>query len=238
MNFQSMFNGPFPFTTDGVVIGVPSSQLRRGDADQDHLRGRRDRPRHVQPREHAPVVGGQRLRGELQPHLLQGRPRDARRVPVRRAQRADRGGRARHPGGRCGVRVQPDRHVRRCLRERRQISGPRAPSNPRPYTLFSGSTTYTRPGIAYIALRRILGPRNFAAALRHMQSTYRQGNITEPQFEAGFAAFLPSRTPACRAELNRFFTEWFDTVYPPGGGANRPQTTAPGLDGGGFQCGS
>jgi hypothetical protein len=113
-----------------------------------------------------------------------------------------------------------------------------APSNPRPFTLFSGSSTYTRPGIAYIALRRILGSWNFAAALRRMQRTYRQASITEPQLEAGFAAFLPRRTPACRAELSQFFTEWFDTAYPPGGGANKPQITGPGLDGGGFQCGS
>jgi hypothetical protein len=39
------------------------------------------------------------------------------------------------------------------------------------------------------------------------------------------------------AELNRFFRQWFDTVYPPGGGVHRPQITAPGLDGGGFNCG-
>ena len=93
-----------------------------------------------------------------------------------------------------------------------------------------------RPGIAYIALRQILGPRNFAAALRRMQSTYRQGSITEPQLEAGFGAFLPNRTRGCTAELSRFFTQWFDTVYPPGGGANKPQITGPGLDGGGFTC--
>ena len=31
--------------------------LRGGDADDDHLRGRRDRHRHAVPREHAPVVG-------------------------------------------------------------------------------------------------------------------------------------------------------------------------------------
>jgi hypothetical protein len=36
--------------------------------------------------------------------------------------------------------------------------------------------------------------------------------------------------------LTEFFTEWWDTVYPPGGGANRPQITGPGLDGGGFHC--
>jgi aminopeptidase N len=111
-----------------------------------------------------------------------------------------------------------------------------APSNPRPYTLFSGATTYERPGIAYIALRRILGPANFAAALQQMQRTYRQKTITEAQLEDGFQAFLADPTPACDAELGQFFTEWFDTVYLSGGGANKPQITGPGLDGSGFTC--
>jgi hypothetical protein len=112
-----------------------------------------------------------------------------------------------------------------------------APSDPSPHSLFSGSSTYDRPGIAYIALRRILGPASFAAALQQIQRTYRQGNITEPQLEAGFKAFLPVQTSACNAKLGQFFTQWFDTAYAAGGGANRPQITGPGLAGGGFQCG-
>jgi len=111
-----------------------------------------------------------------------------------------------------------------------------APSDPRPYTLFSGSRTYDRPGIAYIALRRILGPANFNAALQQIQRTYRQGSITEPQLESAFKSFLPTKTAACNAALTEFFTEWWDKVYPPGGGPNRPQVTGPGLDGGGFHC--
>ena len=111
-----------------------------------------------------------------------------------------------------------------------------APSDPRPFTLFSGSKTYIRPGIAYIALRRILGPANFNAALQQIQRTYRQGSVTESQLESGFASFLPSQTSSCKAALAQFFTEWWDTVFPPGGGENRPQLTAPGLDGGGFSC--
>jgi hypothetical protein len=111
-----------------------------------------------------------------------------------------------------------------------------APSDPSPITLFSGSKTYARPGIAYIALRRILGTANFDAALQQIQRTYRQGSITERQLEAAFAAFLPVQSASCTAELGRFFSEWWDTVYPPGGGANRPQITGPGLDGGGFHC--
>ena len=39
------------------------------------------------------------------------------------------------------------------------------------------------------------------------------------------------QTSACRARLSQFFTQWFDTAYPAGGGRNRPQITGPGLDG-------
>ena len=43
--------------------------------------------------------------------------------------------------------------------------------------------------------------------------------------------------------LTRFFAQWFDTPYPPGGGSKRPSITGPGLDGRGFygpdgQCGT
>ena len=100
--------------------------------------------------------------------------------------------------------------------------------------LFSGRFTYTRPGTTYIALRQILGKDNFAAALQQTQRDYRHSSITEKQLEAEFQAFLPNQSAACHARLDEFFTQWFDTVYPPGGGANRPQLTGPGLSGPGF----
>src|SRR5262249_23374764 len=105
-----------------------------------------------------------------------------------------------------------------------------APSDPRPYTLFSGSSTYLRPGIAYIALRRILGADNFDAPLQQIQRTYGQGSVTEPQLEAAFASFLPVQTASCEDELGRFFNQWWDTA------GVRPDLTGPGLDGGGFHC--
>jgi hypothetical protein len=109
-----------------------------------------------------------------------------------------------------------------------------APSDPTPATLFSGRFTYTRPGTAYVALRQILGKANFTAALQQIQRDYRFSSITEKQFEAEFHAFMPNQSAACSARLDEFFTEWFDTAYPPGGGANRPQLTGPDLDGPGF----
>jgi aminopeptidase N len=109
-----------------------------------------------------------------------------------------------------------------------------APSNPEPSGLFSGSSTYDRPSAAYLALRQILGPGNFTQALEQVQRAYGGSFITEPEWEAAFSQWLPVPTSACRARLSQFFTQWFDTAYPAGGGANRPQITGPGLNGPNF----
>ena len=235
VNFQSMFNGPFPFTTDGIVIGVPEASFDEemqtkitfagGEIDLDTLN-----------HENMHQWWGDNV-SEANYNLTFFKEGLATLgeflFDARNAQTAAGG-----PGTPAGNAAFENNLISTFDEV---YAGPdslwtAAPSNPRPYTLFDGDTTYARPGIAYIALRRILGPRNFAAALQHMQSSYRQGNITEPQLEEGFSEFLPNRTPGCTAELNRFFRQWFDTVYPPGGGDNRPQITAPGLDGGGFTC--
>ena len=100
--------------------------------------------------------------------------------------------------------------------------------------MFDEDSTYARPGITYVALRQILGHRNFDSALQQMQRQYGGATITEAQLEAGFRQWLPNRSAACGARLGQFFTQWFDTAYPRGGGANRPQITGPGLAGPGF----
>jgi aminopeptidase N len=236
VNFQSMFNGPFPFTTDGVVIGVPNASFDEemqtkitfatGQIDLDTLN-----------HENMHQWWGDNV-SEANYNLTffkEGLATLGEYLFAARNAQTARGG----PGTPAGDAAFENSLIS-TFDDAYADTGSlwtAAPSNPSPYTLFAGATTYTRPGIAYIALQRILGPRKFAAALRYMQSTYRQGNITEPQLEAGFGGFLANPTPACSAELNRFFTQWFDTAYPPGGGVNRPQITAPGLDGGGFSCG-
>ena len=139
-------------------------------------------------------------------------------------------------GSRRGVRAEPGRHASTpTTRVPTAVDGRSVRPDARPRSS-RGRRRTPDPGISYIALRRILGPANFNAALQQIQATYRQGSITEPQLEAAFASFLPRATGPCKAQLNQFFTQWWDTVYPPGGGANRPQITGPGLDGGGFHC--
>jgi hypothetical protein len=113
-----------------------------------------------------------------------------------------------------------------------------APSNPTVGNLFSTSSTYTRPGTAYLALWQTLGRDRMISAMQDIQSTYGGGNITEPQLEQVVRKWLPVSSASCNARLDHFFPEWFDTAFPTGGAntMNKPTTTGPGLDGTGFVC--
>ena len=64
--------------------------------------------------------------------------------------------------------------------------------------------------------------------MKRIQVDYGGGSITEAQLEAEFHQSLPNQSAACHARLDQFFTQWFDTAYPSGGGANKPQITGPG----------
>jgi hypothetical protein len=113
-----------------------------------------------------------------------------------------------------------------------------APSHPFPYSLFFGSSTYERPAAAYEALHQILGEPVFAQTLRQIQQEHGGATITEPELERTFTEHLPTQSPACVARLSTFFSEWFDTAYPAGGGRpGRPRITGPGLAGEDFYTG-
>ena len=230
LNFQSGFNGVYPFTTDGVVIGVPNAGFEEEmqtkitfanefiDLDTLHHENMHQWWGDNVSEANYNLTFFKEGLATLGEYLF----------AAGNAQAA--------AGGSSAAFEQSLVDTFNTEYAGSDLLWTGAPSDPRPYTLFSGSKTYRRPGISYIALRRILGPANFNAALQQIQATYRQGSITEPQLEAAFASFLPRASASCRAELGRFFTQWWDTVYPPGGGANRPQITGPGLDGGGFHC--
>jgi aminopeptidase N len=109
-----------------------------------------------------------------------------------------------------------------------------APSKPTSATLFSNDSTYQRPGASYIVLRQILGPRNFARALRQIQARYGGHSITESQLEAVFRHRLPAHSSGCDQRLAEFFHQWFDRAYAAGGGRHRPMITGPALAGPGF----
>ena len=234
--FESRFTGPYPFTSDGVVIGTPSASFEEemqtmiafagGQIDTDTLYHEN---MHQWWGDHV-SEGGYRMTFFKEGLATVGEFLYQARLAENAA-----GGPA-TPAGRAAFQ----KSLVHAFNSIYAFGGgfwTVAPSNPEPYGLFSGASTYDRPGAAYLALRQILGHANFTRALEQIQQTYGGGSISEPQLEAGFARWLPVKSTACRATLGRFFHQWFDTAYVAGGGAHRPRITGPGLAGRGFACG-
>jgi Peptidase family M1 domain len=228
--FEARFSGPYPFSSDGVVVGRPSASFEEemqtmitfagGEIDTDTLYHEN---MHQWWGDHVTEANynltffkeGMANLGEF----LFG---------ARTAEKAAGG-----PGTPAGRRAFQRSLVRQfnAIYKLKGTFWTGAPSNPTPYTLFDGNSTYERPGITYIALRQILGHANFNRALRQIQRQYGGGHITEAQLEASFRRWLPNPSAACGARLGAFFGQWFDTSYPRGGGAHRPRITGPGLAG-------
>jgi len=231
--FESRFTGPYPFTSDGVVIGTPSASFEEemqtmiafsgGTLDTDTLYHEN---MHQWWGDNV-TEGGYRMT-----FFKEGMATVSEILyDARLAQQAAGG-----PGtaaGRAAFQKQIVNDFDGIYAEAGDFWTV-APSNPQTFTLFSGSSTYLRPAIAYVALRQILGHGRFVSALEGIQRRYGGSSIGEPQLEAGFRRFLPVKTSACQTRLTRFFTQWFDTAYPAGGGADRPSLTGPGLNGRGF----
>src|SRR5579859_4307418 len=231
--FESQFNGAFPFRSDGIVIGTPDASFEEemegmitfagGQIDTSTLYHENMHQwwgdsvseagyRYTFYKEGMATLG-EFLYAARQAENAAGGPSTAR--------------------GRAAFQASLVRQFNSTYASGKAFwTG--APSDPTPYTLFDGSSTYDRPGITYIALRQILGPARFDAALRALQRRYGGGHISEAQLEAGFRQWLPVHSSACEQRLSQFFRQWFDTAYPAGGGANRPMITGPGLDGPGF----
>ena len=70
---------------------------------------------------------------------------------------------------------------------------------------------------------------------KEIQTTYGGGSITQPQQIAIYQKWMPNQIGGCAVKLDEFFKQWWDTAYvgSPAAG-NKPQITGPGLAGGGF----
>jgi Peptidase family M1 domain len=231
--FESQFSGPFPFTSDGVIIGTPQASFEEemqtmitfagGVIDTDTLYHEN---MHQWWGDHVTESG------YAMTFYKEGLATLAEFLYAARQAETAAGG-PHTAAGRAAFQASLV-HQFNALYASGGGFWAAAPSNPTPYDLFDGDPTYSRPGISYIALRQILGAGNFSRALRQIQRDYGGASITEPELEAAFRHWLPSPSAACGAQLSQFFAQWFDTAYPRGGGANRPRITGPGLAGPGF----
>jgi hypothetical protein len=228
--FQSQFNGPFPFASDGVVIGTPNASFEEEmESMITFAGGVIDTDTFYHENMHQWWGDNVSEGGYRYTFFKEGMATLGEFLYQARLAENAAGGPS-TAKGRAAFQASLVKQFNKTYASGKDFwTG--APSDPTPYTLFDGSSTYDRPGITYIALRQILGPARFTGALRDIQRRYGGSHITEAQLEAAFAQWLPVHSAACSERLSQFFTQWFDTAYPAGGGANRPMITGPGLDG-------
>lgn len=227
-DFQTQFNGAFPFSTDGVIIGTPGASFEEEMQTKITFAG-------------SSISSGTFYHENMHQWWGDNVSEGNFNLTFFKegfAQLGEYLNNAKNVGG--GGNVPGSANFETSLVNQFNTNYAStsawtgAPSNPTPSSLFSTSFTYRRPATAYIALRQILGATPFNRALQEIQATYGGRSITEPQEEAVFHKYLPNQSAACSTKLDTFFTQWFDTAYPAGGGANKPQITGPGLSGPGF----
>jgi hypothetical protein len=232
-NFESQFNGPYPFTSAGIIIGTPRASFDEEMQTMIAFAGGTIGTS-VLYHENMHQWWGDNVTeaGYTMTFFKEGLATFSQALYSARIAETAAGGPS-TAAGRSAFEVSLVKQFDRVY-ARAGAFWDSAPSNPEPFNLFSGSATYERPLAAYLALRQILGAHNFDDALQQIQHDYGRGNIDETQLEAAFHHWIPNQSQACSQRLDAFFTEWFDTAYPKGGGIDRPQLTGPGLRGPGF----
>jgi hypothetical protein len=236
-DFESQFNGPYPFTSAGIIVGTPLASFEEEMQTMITFAGG-SIGRSVLYHENMHQWWGDNVTeaGYDMTFYKEGL--------ATLAQAFFAALQAEHAAGDTGTPAGATTFDASLVSQfdRRYALGSGAwvgvPSNPTPFTFFSNATTYQRPMAAYIALRRILGDANFTSALQEIQRDYGGGNIDKAQLEAVFHRWMPDQSASCSLRLDAFFTQWFDTAYPSSSGATKPQITGPGLNGPNFYNGA
>jgi hypothetical protein len=241
-NFQSQFNGPWPFTTDGVIVGLPNAGF------EEEMQTKITFANGAASTPSAGVFHHENMHQWFGDNVSEGGFRltfwkegwatVGEYLNIARNAANAVGG----LGTPAGNTAFDNSLIARFNTNYGTTSGTAwtsAPSNPTVGNLFTTVSTYTRPGTTYVALRQILDGSasrlpsdRWIGVMKQIQSDFGGGSITEAQLENVFHQWLPNQSDACHAKLDQFFTQWFDTAYSaPNNATNKPQITGPGLNG-------
>ena len=183
-DFQTRFNGPFPFTSDGVLVGIPQAGFEEEMQTMITFQGGQidlDTFNHENMHQ---WWGDNVTEGNYNlTFFKEGMATFGEYLFDARTAATAAGGLDTPAGAAAFDASLVDQFNTNYANNGLWTA---APSDPTPATLFSGRFTYTRPGTAYIALRQILGKDNFTAALQQIQRDYRHSSITETQLETEF----------------------------------------------------
>jgi Peptidase family M1 domain len=170
-DFESQFNGPFPFTSDGIIIGTPEAGFEEemqtmitfasGEIDLGILYHEN---MHQWWGDNV-TEGGYNLT-----FFKEGMATLGEYLQTARDAETKAGG----PGTAAGRKAFQDSLIAQFNKTYARAGSfwTAAPSNPTPFDLFSNAPTYERPAAAYIALWQILGTARFTKALQQIQRHY------------------------------------------------------------------
>src|SRR4051812_25598676 len=210
VNFQQNFNGPWPMTTDGIVVGTPSASFEEEMQGKITFAGGSIGPT-LGTFNHENMhqwFGDNVAESEFRNTFWkEGWATIGEYLTTARGAATTAGG----LNTTAGQIAFDNSLTSRFNTNYGTTSGTAwtgAPSNPTVGTLFTTVSTYTRPGTTYLALRQILDASmtrpnsdRWIQAMKLIQSTYGGGNITEPQLEAIFHQVLPNQSAGCSTKL-------------------------------------
>ena len=187
--FQTQFNGPFPFSTNGVIVGIPTAGFE--EEMQTKITFQRSRiSLGVFHHENQHQWWGDNVsEGAYNLTFFKEGYADMSEGFATARTAATNAGGLGTPAGDAAFETS----LRTRFNNTYGSTGSFwtvAPSNPQANNLFGGSNTYSRPGASYLALRAILGRDRFNSASKEIQATYGGGSITEAQEIAVFHKWL------------------------------------------------
>jgi Peptidase family M1 domain len=229
--FQEQFNGPFPFSTDGVIIGTPSASFEEEMQTKITFAGGSISTGVFHHENMHQWWGDNVSEDNYNRTFFKEGYADLSEGYNTAWTAAKNAGGLGTTAGDAAFEASLANRFNTTYNSTSANNWNVAPSNPTASNLFGGQT-YTRSGRAYIALRAILGKDNFNSASKEIQTTYGGGSITQPQQIAVYKKWLPNQSGGCKAKLDAFFKQWWDTAYSgsPAAG-NKPSITGPGLAG-------
>ncbi len=230
MNFQTQFNGPFPFNADGVIIGLPTVSFAEEMQTKITFQGGRISLGTLNHENMHQWWGDNVSEDRYERTFFKEGYADLSEGYAAARTAATTAGGLGTPAGDAAFEASL---VTRFNNTYNSTSATTpgwnvAPSNPTNANLF-GNQTYTRSGRGYIALRAIMGKDNFNSASKEIQTTYGGSSITQPQQIAVYKKWMPNKSIGCSNKLDQFFKQWWDTAYvgSPAAG-NKPSDHGPG----------
>ncbi len=231
VEFQERFDGAFPFSSDGVIVGAPEASFEEEMETKITFNGGRISESTFNHENMHQWFGDNVSESNYNMTFFKEGLAQLSEYLLTAKKAAEAAGGLETAAGETAFNASLVSRFASNYNTKSTTYWTGAPSDPTAESLFSNSSTYSRPATAYIALRQILGASNFAGALHQLTAEFGGSSIEEPQLEHLFEGWLPNQSAACQARLGKFFGEWWDTGFPATGEPTtlKPQLTGPGL---------